>query len=820
MEVECEGFTFTSKFDGANLAQVEYVPKNKSASGGKATPGAPDVPDYEFNLWTKPDCAGTEFENGNRTWFYFGIKGGPPFALVKLNIVNLNRQAKLFTEGMSPVYKIIPGKPNWDRIHDKPTFNMEQKRFVLSFKYRTLENLRATTYFAFTYPHSYQDLQHSLHVIDMKGEGFKKQYEDTKEVNTIYYHRECVCWSLEQRRVDLLTVSSYHGICSETEPRLKHLFPETNVPRCCNFTGKKIVFVSARVHPGETPSSFVLNGMLNFILQPHDPVAQLLRKLFVFKFIPSLNPDGMAKGHYRTDTRGVNLNRVYLNPSLVLHPSIYAARSLIRYYHYGCEMVDEESLWESLPCTTSDSPSPELPRVTDIKSKVSVLSLADSESSSSSSADAVTSAKPVTPDQPSSASTEESGTERPNTPETSNSEPLESGIFIYLDLHGHASKKGVFMYGNHFENIEDSIECMLLPKIMSLNNTNFHFTSCNFTKRNMYLRVAVLKATGLVRSYTLECNYNTGRLVNTLPPNTKDNNSKPSIGPVVPPKYTPQIFEEVGRALAVSVLDLAGANPWSRVRSSEMRNVPGIREWLRRYIQVEQTAAASRPAPQRRTSVQVTSAGGSVVAGPSSLPGALESAPTRARLKTHHLAPLTKARSDPCEDSEKKENLATSSLSLEPTVKLKSPMSPRENLAPLPSPRFSKTKPNPLQTNKASTVQTNDSSGSSSKALSTTASNGRVTKVRKVPEKLLNKQILTGAVVSGETELKKIGRSLSIDKDSKSEAEITDSDHHPMWSSEVGTTSWKILPDTDLAAGSSCSTSKLLVAQEAGSSKQ
>jgi hypothetical protein len=34
-----------------------------------------EIPDFEFNIWTKPDCAGTEFENSNRTWFYFGIKG-------------------------------------------------------------------------------------------------------------------------------------------------------------------------------------------------------------------------------------------------------------------------------------------------------------------------------------------------------------------------------------------------------------------------------------------------------------------------------------------------------------------------------------------------------------------------------------------------------------------------------------------------------------------------------------------------------------------------------------------------------------------------
>lgn len=58
-------------------------------------------------------------------------------------------------------------------------------------------------------------------------------------------------------------------------------------------------------------------------------------------------------------------------------------------------------------------------------------------------------------------------------------------------------------------------------------------------------RVAVYKLTGLVRSYTLECNYNSGRLVNSIPTRVRDSVIKPPSHMFVPPKYTPTLFEEV-----------------------------------------------------------------------------------------------------------------------------------------------------------------------------------------------------------------------------------------------------------------------------------
>ena len=85
-----------------------------------------------------------------------------------------------------------------------------------------------------------------------------------------------------------------------------------NTKRCYKFD-KPTIFLSARVHPGEIQSSHVLNGIIDFLMSKTDQASILLEK-YVFKIIPLLNPDGVARGYYRLDTHNHNLNRFYTNP--------------------------------------------------------------------------------------------------------------------------------------------------------------------------------------------------------------------------------------------------------------------------------------------------------------------------------------------------------------------------------------------------------------------------------------------------------------------------------------------------------------------------
>ncbi|PHR60447.1 MAG: hypothetical protein COA43_06960 [Robiginitomaculum sp.] len=73
--------------------------------------------------------------------------------------------------------------------------------------------------------------------------------------------------------------------------------------------GKKIMWVTARQHPGEIMASWWIEGFLDRLLDDNDPVAVELREKCIFYIVPNMNPDGSRRGHLRTNACGANLNR-------------------------------------------------------------------------------------------------------------------------------------------------------------------------------------------------------------------------------------------------------------------------------------------------------------------------------------------------------------------------------------------------------------------------------------------------------------------------------------------------------------------------------
>ncbi|KAI8510035.1 Cytosolic carboxypeptidase 6 [Branchiostoma belcheri] len=122
----------------------------------------------------------------------------------------------------------------------------------------------------------------------------------------------------QQRRLDLLTI---------TAP--ENLDPDEN---------QRVVFVTARVHPGETPASFVCQGWIDFLVSQH-PIARVLRQHLVFKIVPMLNPDGVYLGNYRCSLMGFDLNRHWQDPSPWAHPTLQATKQLLMDLN-GDEKVD------------------------------------------------------------------------------------------------------------------------------------------------------------------------------------------------------------------------------------------------------------------------------------------------------------------------------------------------------------------------------------------------------------------------------------------------------------------------------------------------
>lgn len=272
---------FESRFESGNLGSAMKVSEN------------------EYDLLMQTDIN----TKGHTQWFYFRVTNTQK-TLVKFNILNFSKPDSLYNQGMKIL--MYSNKENlnsgagWYREGGNISYfanyirraGSQKTYFTLSFTYE-FPYIDDTVYIAYCYPYTYSHLMKDLSPI-----------EDLSFVS-----RKLLCYSIAGNRCEYLTITA-PGTPSEVKQR------------------KGAVF-TARVHPGETVGSWMMKGLLEFLTSPSESAAKL-RKNYVFKIIPMLNPDGVINGNYRCGLAGVDLNRRWKNPSKKLHPTIYSAKKLIK----------------------------------------------------------------------------------------------------------------------------------------------------------------------------------------------------------------------------------------------------------------------------------------------------------------------------------------------------------------------------------------------------------------------------------------------------------------------------------------------------------
>ncbi|XP_071804043.1 uncharacterized protein [Asterias amurensis] len=294
----CPSLVFESRFESGNLRQARRVGQ------------------FEYELILKTDM----YTPRHTQWFYFRVQRMLPGVTYKFSIINLLKKDSLYNHGMRPLMyseqKAERSSLGWQRVghhisyarsngfHRNPLLHVEMAYYTLQWQLEfSYEN--DTCYFAHCYPYTFTDLREHIDLLLSDPE----RRRCTK--------REVLCESRAGNSCFLLTVTNFSdkAICT-----------------------KRGIVVTARVHPGETNASWMMKGLLDYITSS-DSVAKDLRKAFIFKIVPMLNPDGVIVGNYRCSLTGRDLNRNFRHPKKESFPTVWHTKEMLEDFAKETEIL-------------------------------------------------------------------------------------------------------------------------------------------------------------------------------------------------------------------------------------------------------------------------------------------------------------------------------------------------------------------------------------------------------------------------------------------------------------------------------------------------
>lgn len=79
------------------------------------------------------------------------------------------------------------------------------------------------------------------------------------------------------------------------------------------------IVIIARSHPGQSSSSWVMKGVIDY-LSSDNPSLMFFPQNLQIKLIPMANPDGVSFGNYRTGLMGKDFNRYFASGKKNIFP--------------------------------------------------------------------------------------------------------------------------------------------------------------------------------------------------------------------------------------------------------------------------------------------------------------------------------------------------------------------------------------------------------------------------------------------------------------------------------------------------------------------
>ena len=243
----------------------------------------------------------------NVQYYQNNIKIFPPTEDSEKNIGNdIENNLNNFLNGKfkedeknNDIFKIFSNNDN-DKDKDKGDKEdlLDNEFFsTLSFCYHVNKNnINTPIYFALCFPYTYSTLQEYLYKLSLiKTNKYKIKFSTLNKT---------ICGN----PLDILYITNFNSAST--------------------ISARQSILFTARVHPGETSGSYVIESVINTLLNNSEQSNNLLNK-FVFKIIPMLNPDGVIHGHYRNNILGKDLNRMWQDPRDNVTPTIYYLKKLI-----------------------------------------------------------------------------------------------------------------------------------------------------------------------------------------------------------------------------------------------------------------------------------------------------------------------------------------------------------------------------------------------------------------------------------------------------------------------------------------------------------